>query len=92
MLRLNVPHWYKQPDFVAWLNKYTNPSPGNRRHATWHLGGEPGEYSDVFVIYDDGEGSDFEVMPEWAWEEIERICKWKGISHAVVWLLNLEIQ
>lgn len=89
-LKLNVPQWYAQKDFLAWLNEYADPKPGQPRHATWHLKGAPNEYSDVFVIYDNGEGSDFEFMPAWAWDEIDRVCRQMGVRHGVVWLTNLD--
>jgi len=87
-LKLNVPQWYERKDFQKWLNDFVDPHEG-RRHATWHQFGEPGEYSDIFVTYDHGEGSDFEEMPGDCWEDITRVCKEQGLEYAVVWLTNL---
>ncbi len=57
---LNRPDWFSDPAFCAWLN-------GPTSKATWHDGGVPGEYSDVFVTLDaglGGDGSDAD-MPFW---------------------------
>jgi hypothetical protein len=80
--------WFQRPDFVAWLNKYVNPPPGERRTATWHNGGEPHEYSDTFILYDNGEGSDFDVLPEDIWEAIVQICEERRLDWALIWLQN----
>ena len=88
MLRLKVPHWFKRQDFIEWLNKYTNPDRWRRRHATWHTGGEPGEYSDIFITYDQGEVDDVDVLPEWAWGEITAVCEASNVGYAVIWLVN----
>ena len=87
-LKINVPQWYEREDFKKWLNKYIQPTE-LRRHATWHTGGEPNEMSDLFVTYDQGEGSDFEEMPEDCWEEIHRMCRELNVKCAVIWLTNL---
>lgn len=90
-LVINVPHFFKDPAFVAWLN---NPAP----KFTWHKSGnEPSEYSDVVVLVDpslNGEGSDSD-MPEHCWEEIIKTCKLRLISlrnsmPIMVRLTNLE--
>ncbi len=83
--------WFQRADFMEWLNKYINP-PNERRTATWHSGGAAHEGSDTFILYDHGEGSDFEVLPEDIWEEIVRICESYRLEWAVVWLQNLPHQ
>lgn len=90
-LRLHVKHWFGRQDFQLWLNAHTTTQ-GYRSHATWHQDwpgyGKPGEYSDVLVFWDGGEGSDFEIMPEDIWDEITRICEQRGLGFAVIWLVN----
>lgn len=70
-LRLNVPEFFADEDFMAWLN---NGIP----KFTWHQGGEEAnEYSDVIVLVDpslNGEGSGTD-MPEDFWSEIVSECR-----------------
>ncbi len=87
-LQVNVPQWYEREDFQKWLNDFVNPHAG-RRHATWHVFGEVGEGSDIFVTYDQNEGSDYEEMPKDCWEDLCRVCKERGVKYAVLWLTNL---
>jgi hypothetical protein len=86
LLRINAPEWYARPDFRAWLN--------NPERATWHrIGKEPNEYSDVFITFDHGEGSDFDVdMPDDVWAQITQAAADAGIQDCVVWISNLEEQ
>ncbi len=88
-LRINVPNWFKQLDFVEWLNNGCNSAHCNRRLWTWHTGGEPNEFSDICVTYDEGDGSDSD-MPPWAWDEICAECEKRGITFALVWMSNLD--
>lgn len=83
-LRIECPAWFARADFQQYLNEYRTTRP----IATWHLGGAPGEMSDVFMTYDEGEGSEFDVLPEDIWEEICQLCTSAGIAHGVVWLVN----
>jgi hypothetical protein len=82
-LRINAPEWYARPDFMAWLN-------GERR-ATWHERGEgPTEYSDVFITFDAGEGSDYDtLMPEDIWQQIARAATELGVRDCIVWISNV---
>lgn len=58
-LRLNVPELYQNSAFVAYLNDTRNTL------ATWHSRPDvPGEFSDCFVTYDHGGGSNSD-MPRW---------------------------
>lgn len=46
LVRINAPSFFQDEGFIRWLNS-TESGP-----ATWHMrGGEPGEYSDVFIHY-----------------------------------------
>lgn len=86
-MRINAPHWYRNPAFVAWLN-----SPGS---ATWHVKGQlPNEYSDAFLTYDNGEGSDappggdlYPSIPVELWNELRAEL---GDVACLVWLTNLQ--
>ena len=86
-LRINVPNWFQQPDFVAWLSD-NDPKRARPGLWTWYTGGEPSEYSDTVVIYDRGDGSDSD-MPQWAWDEICAECEKRSIEFALVWMTNL---
>lgn len=69
-LRMNAPEFFKDPEFIAWLNN------GDRKF-TWHPGGAPSDHSDVIVLVDpslNGEGSDSD-MPEHIWEQIVEACR-----------------
>jgi hypothetical protein len=63
-LDINCPELFKDPEFADWLNRGYG---GNDRTkspciATWHRGGAPHEFSDVFTTYDHGDGSDSPSM------------------------------
>ena len=73
-IRLSVPQWFEDPEFVAFLKERAGHG-----LATWHKVGEscPDEFSDVFVGVDPsltGEGTDLD-MPEKFWDEIVRVCQ-----------------
>jgi hypothetical protein len=90
-LTINVPQFFADPAFVAWLN---NDEP----KFTWHKkGDQPNDYSDVVVMVDpslNGEGTDSD-MPEHIWEQIVDACKVqfgglpRGEDHIMVRLVNV---
>ncbi|WP_415912301.1 hypothetical protein [Neptuniibacter sp. QD37_11] len=69
----NVPEWFEQEDFVAWLN---NPE---TNVMTWHQKcKDVDEYSDVLVLVSpdlSGEGSHQCDMPDHYWNQIIGMCK-----------------
>lgn len=87
LVRINAPEFYKDPDFIRWLNH-----PGV---ATWHdKDSPPNEFSDVFFNYDHFDGSDAPVMgddrpaiPPHIWNVI---CAELGDIDCLVWLSNLQ--
>lgn len=87
---LNVPHFFKNPEFLAWLNSDDIPK------FTWHRPGTPPtEMSDVIVLVDPsltGEGTDDDMPPE-CWEEILAACRKADrlypVTHILVRLTNL---
>ena len=82
-IRINVPEWYEREDFQTWLN-------GNGKQATWHTkGAKPNEFSDVFMWYDNHEGSDSD-MPESIWEELCKICDSEGFEFGYIHLTNIQ--
>lgn len=88
-IEINCQELYAREDFGAWLNTYAS-----KGLATWHTSGEPGEYSDIFMTYEHGEGSDGpnnqNGMPEECWDIIDELCRKHGVGHAVLWLKNLD--
>lgn len=69
-LVIDVPHFFADPDFQAWLN---NDEP----KFTWHRTGIPNSCSDVVVMVDaslSGEGTDSD-MPEHIWDQIVEACR-----------------
>jgi len=92
-LRINAPEWFAREDFYEFL---AGRRPGQPREdgspcppATWHCPGlKANEYSDIFVTYDHGDGSDEEFIPTDIWQEIRRIAGEQGLEYGVVWLTN----
>lgn len=99
IIKFNVPEWYKDRDFLTFLN--------SSRVATWHRQYcKPDEYSDVFLTYCQGEGSDAyypsdepeefgdtnhaDVIPDRYWRVVCAYCATNGIEEALIWLTNLE--
>lgn len=80
---------YRDPAFVAWLNHRII----GKGLATWHTGGPPGEYSDVFIhvaLPEDGSDSD---MPPHCWKAILDVLRESGFEdhdEVLVWLQNME--
>jgi hypothetical protein len=90
--RLFCPTWFNREDFQEFINTYAAISPGlGHRLATWHVIGEPGEDSDVFLTYDHGVGSDWLEIPADIWVEISRVCQKASVGFAVIWLTNQEV-
>lgn len=82
VLRINCPDWYEREDFQKYLNA--------PRTATWHVKDQnPGDFSDIFFVYDHDEGSDSFEIPEDIWEEVCQMAKKENIEYAIVWLTNL---
>ena len=79
---LNLPELFEDEKFRAYLN---DPA---TKIATWHdRGTEPGEYSDIFVTYDNGEGSNSD-MP--GWTLVCDLMRENGYDAALVHLTNLD--
>ena len=82
-LRLDVPELYKDKEFMAWLNSDKN------NIATWHQGGKPNDFSDVFIWYDsEWEGSDSD-MPEHCWEALVKLFEDNNFQGGIAWLVNI---
>lgn len=96
-LQVYCPELFADPAFAAWLNAGRgSPAPDVGKIATWHRGGPPHEYSDVFVTYDHGDGSDSPqsaggaVIPPHCWAQLVAVCAARGFTEGVLWLTNLE--
>lgn len=78
-LKINAPDWFSNSDFINWLNNKENI-------ATWHTKGSyPNDFSDVFVWYDNHEGSDSD-MP--FWDELCKICDENEFLFGIIWITN----
>lgn len=85
LMRINCPEFYEDPDFLDWINGKTGCE-----LLTWHVAGdEAGDYSDVFLNYDHGDGAYSEDVPEHIWEEICRLAEEAGFEYGMIWLTNL---
>lgn len=83
-VRIDTSEWFDRPDFMAWLNDATPGHP-----ATWHTPGQPaGGLSDVFVVFDHGEGSDDQSIPEDIWAKICTVCDLYKVEYGIVWIVN----
>jgi hypothetical protein len=87
-LSINCPEWFARPDFQAWLQNAI----ATQSLATWHKAGDaPNEFSDTFITYDNGDGSDFdENFPEDIHAELVRICQHRLFQYGILRLTNLE--
>ena len=84
IMRINSPEIFADSEFMKWLNDPETIV------ATWHKKGtDAGEYSDVFVTYDNGEGSNSD-MPEHM--ICDTILNWhnRAYDDCLIWLSNLE--
>jgi hypothetical protein len=98
LVRINAPEFFEREDFQEFLNRAVDPD-NEETTATWHNGGEPGDYSDLFVTYDNGEGSDalpsdgddsdMNLIPQDIWDEICEEMENRGVDHALLWISNL---
>lgn len=97
LVRINAPDWYEREDFMKWLN---HRGEFNWAHpATWHCSGQPpSDYSDVFITFDEGSGSDAPTteddlrpsIPEDIWKMIVAAVKAEKIDECLVWISNLK--
>lgn len=82
-IQISASDWLACKDVREWASQAKNGVP-----RLW--------CDDVFTVYDHGEGphspvSDPEyAMPQWLWDEIDKIMKEQNIGYAVVRLLNEE--
>lgn len=88
-LKINCPELFADPEFAAWVLSGSLSQSGNKL-ATWHSGPDMHEFSDVFVTYDHGDGSDADYIPEHCWAKLCETAKAAGVEYAVLWLTNLE--
>jgi len=94
-LKINVPDLFEDEDFREWLNGLRDHPEHATKIATWHKGGIPTEYSDIFMTYDQGEGSDFGYddqygLPQRAQERLTVACKVANFKSGLLWLTNLK--
>jgi hypothetical protein len=82
MLEIDLPELFAREDFRKWLN-----GSAASNVATWHAQGEdPNEYSDLFVTYDGGEGSNSD-MP--GWDLVCQIAREEGFRAGTIRLTNI---
>ena len=80
-IRIQAPEWFERPDFMAWLNDPLSVV------ATWHTSGTPAnDYSDVFTIFDHGEGPDCAGLPDDCWEAIAAACQSARLQYTIIWI------
>lgn len=89
-VRIYAEDLFEMPEFQTWMEDWTGAG-----LATWHVSGEsPGEYSDVFILYDHGEGPESpdvgeSGMPQECWDLLCKFCKENHIDYAILWLINV---
>lgn len=80
ILTLSAPEIFEDPAFIEWLNCESTVV------ATWHTKGqEIGEYADVLVTYDNGDGCNTD-MPEHIWKQICEAVEKAGYGDFYVWV------
>lgn len=89
LLRLNRPDLFAHDDFQRWLRA------GYHQHsrtpiATWHRGGEPNEYSDVFLVYDHELCEDISDDVNAELERLWRVHFSTPHDYGIIWISNLE--
>jgi hypothetical protein len=89
-LQINAPEWYQREDFLRYIQQGLNQQHPGLGVATWHRGPQASEFSDLFLWFEDGDGSDFGLMPEDIWQELCRICQEADFNGGIVWITNLE--
>ena len=96
-LKINAPEIFTRPDFIDWLNGRRQFPGETTQVATWHTGGNPNEYSDVFIYYYEDAGGDFDAsddsgygLPIEVREQLTRVCRIAAFSEGVLWLTNLK--
>ena len=78
-LAIDASNLFKDEEFVCWLNQ-------TKDTATWHKPDtEPEGYSDIFMTYDHGEGSDMDI-PSHCWDFICEVCGKANFPYGVLWL------
>jgi hypothetical protein len=89
VIQLNVPEWYKENEFLEWLNSKDSQWTCHKNDS------EVSEWTEVFVTVDpglSGDGSEEGVMPDQYWNKIISICEESfSISngfHIIVRLMN----
>lgn len=90
ILLVNAPDWFLRDDFADFVRgKRPNQC---QPPATWHPAHAVamGEYSDVFVTYDSGEGSDYGDIPDDIWAEICEIASREGLQYGFIRITNIE--
>jgi len=90
-MQINAPQWYRRADFMQYLQTALKKSRPGLGAATWHRGDRPNEFSDLFLWFSDGDGSDFGLMPEDIWTEISRICTETQFNDGILWITNLTL-
>lgn len=88
-MRWECPHIFEDPDFQRWLAGSWHHRSGDIA-ATWHSGGRPHEFSDVFLTYDNGELCN--ALPDHIADMIR--ARWRVVvptqfNYGTIWLVNL---
>ena len=96
-IRINAPEFFERDDFREFLSRSLDEDTAPL--ATWHTGGIPDGGSDVFVTYDNGEGShaypeggdevDANLIPQYVWDQICEALDQRDIDHGLLWISNL---
>lgn len=81
-VQIEAAEWYERDDWLEYINA--------KDTATWHEKGEIStECSDVFTVYDNGEGPDSEVIPADIWSAIGAALRAHGLTYAVVRIIPI---
>lgn len=81
-IRVNKPEWYKNSEFLTWLN-----DPSNRLFTTHIKGQPPSDFSDIILYYEDDTDS-FGNLPWVIEQELLNIVQ--DYNSCLVWISNLK--
>lgn len=82
LLKISAREWFDDPEFRRWLNSKEKPA------ATWHKpGDEPGDFSDVFIYWDQGACSDYpDGLPKPIYSLLDDITEEYNFDAGVIWI------
>lgn len=86
-LRIHAPEWFEREDLKKYMDFQSKPAhifPA----ASWGYaphGWEPGEFSDIFITFDHGDGSNSD-LPDDIWQVICSVADLHDFKYGIIWI------